>query len=100
PGWSNAQYDHYQCRALSDAGRGGPLPFFTKAENDMLAAEGYIRQGNIAAAAALIDITRTKNGLPALSGVVTSIDDPVPGGDQCVPRVPRKTGHQSCGASM
>ncbi|MFO7261625.1 MAG: hypothetical protein DIU52_010755 [bacterium] len=100
PGWANSQYDHYRFRALSDAGRVGPLPFFTKAENDMLAAEGYIRQGNIAAAAALIDITRTKNGLPALSGVVTSIDDPVPGGDQCVPRVPTKNGPTVCGNIM
>ncbi len=100
PAWANSQYDHYRFRALADAGRNGPLPFFTQAENDMLAAEGYIRQGNIAAAAALIDITRTKNGLPALSGVVTSATDPVPGGDQCVPRVPSKTGPTSCGTIM
>ena len=41
-----------------------------KAENDLLAAEGYIRTGNIAAAAAKIDLTRVANGgLPALTGV-------------------------------
>jgi hypothetical protein len=87
-GWRNSQYDHYRFRALSDAGRVGSLPFFTKAENDMLAAEGYIRKNNFAAAAELIDRTRTVNGLPALVGAINSATDPVPGASQCVPRVP------------
>jgi hypothetical protein len=87
-GWRNSQYDHYRFRALADAGRIGPLPFFTRAENDMLAAEGHIRRNNFAEAAALIDRTRTANGLPALAGVVTDGGEPVPGGSQCVPRVP------------
>jgi hypothetical protein len=87
-GWGVSQYDHYRFRAFSDAGRIGNFPFFTKAENDMLAAEGYIRTGNINAAAALIDLTRTTAGLPALSGVVTTATQPVPGGASCVPRVP------------
>jgi hypothetical protein len=60
-----------------------------KAEIDLLAAEGYIRTGNIAAAAAKIDLTRVGNGgLPALSGVITTATQPVPGGAQCVPQVP------------
>jgi hypothetical protein len=63
-------------------------PIFTRAENDMLAAEGYIRKGNFAAAATLIDRTRTANGLPALSGAITAADQAVPGGSQCVPRIP------------
>jgi hypothetical protein len=54
----------------------------------MLAAEGYIRTGNIAAAAALIDKTRTTANLPALTGVVTDINTQVPGGASCVPRIP------------
>jgi hypothetical protein len=87
-GWRNSQYDHYRFRAFADAGRTGPFPIFTKAENDMLAAEGHIRNGNIAAAAALIDLTRTTAGLPALTGAVTTASDPVPGGARCVPRVP------------
>ncbi|NLG63279.1 MAG: hypothetical protein GX539_13655 [Candidatus Cloacimonetes bacterium] len=87
-GWQNSQYDHYRFRAWADAARNGEKPFFTKAENDMLAAEGYIRTGNIPAAAALIDNTRTANGLPALSGAVANATDPVPGGNACVPRVP------------
>jgi hypothetical protein len=87
-GWANSQYDHYRFRAFADAGRIGDFPFFTKAENDMLGAEGHIRRGNIPAAAALIDRTRTTAGLPALAGAVTSGTQPVPGGAQCVPRIP------------
>lgn len=88
PGWTNSQYDHYRFRAFADANRIGDLPFFTVAENDMFAAEGHIRKGNIAAAAALIDKTRVTAGLPALSGVVTTATEPVPGGANCVPRIP------------
>lgn len=87
-GWQVSYYDHYRFLAYSNANGVADLPFFTKAENDMLAAEGYIRTGNIAAAAALIDRTRTTAGLPALSGAVTARDQPVPGGANCVPRVP------------
>ena len=86
--WHNSFYDHYRWRGFADASRIGPFPIFTVAENDMLAAEGYIRTGNIAAAAALIDKTRTTAGLPALVGAVTTSTDPVPGGASCVPRVP------------
>lgn len=87
-GWANSWYDHYRFRAFADAGRVGAFPIFTKTENDMLAAEGYIRTNDIAAAATLIDLTRTTAGLPALAGAVTTATDPVPGGASCVPRRP------------
>jgi starch-binding outer membrane protein, SusD/RagB family len=100
-GWRASQYDHYRFRGLSDAGRIGNLPFFTQAENDMLAAEGHIRTNNVAAAAALIDRTRTRAGLPALAGVVTSATQPVPGGAQCVPQAPIGQGNSVvCGNIM
>jgi hypothetical protein len=86
--WRDSQYDHYRFRAFADANRTGEFPIFTRAESDMLAAEGHIRKGNIAAAAALIDRTRTAANLPALTGVVTSGSEAVPGGASCVPRVP------------
>ena len=64
----------------------------------MLAAEGYIRTGNINAAAAKIDLTRVGNGgLPKLSGVVTTATQAVPGGASCVPQVPTGTGTVACG---
>jgi hypothetical protein len=96
-GWANSWYDHYRHRAWADASRIGDFPMLTRAEIDLLAAEGYIRTGNIPAAAALIDRTRTAAGLPALTGAVTTAGQPVPGGAQCVPRVPSATGPTSCG---
>jgi hypothetical protein len=86
--WRDSQYDHYRFRAFADANRTGAFPLFTRAENDMLAAEGYIRKQDFASAATLIDRTRTAAGLPALTGMVTSATQPVPGGIECVPRVP------------
>jgi hypothetical protein len=87
-GWEQSQYDHYRFRAFASACVVADPPIFTRAENYMLAAEGYIRKGNFAAAATLIDRTRTANGLPALSGAITAADQAVPGGSQCVPRIP------------
>jgi hypothetical protein len=88
-GWSN--YDFVRFHSWKNKGDGsgatnGPIVFFTKAENDMLQAEGLIRKGSFAAAAVLINTTRTKNGLPA----ITALDgtSPVPGGANCVPKVP------------
>jgi hypothetical protein len=98
-GWRNSFYDHYRHRAFGAAGRIGAFPLLTKAEVDMLAAEGYLRQGpqqNTAAAAQLINITRTRAGLPALTGGEAT----VPGGAQCVPRVPLPGGGTTCGSLM
>ena len=88
--WALSYYDFYRFYAFYRADRRGLYPVMTKAELDLLAAEGYIRKDNIPAATALIDKTRTTRGeLPALSGVVLTATDPVPGGQGCVPRVPQ-----------
>ena len=82
-------YDFYRFQALFNATRNGPVIMFNRAEMDLLAAEGHIRAGNFAAAATLIDNSRVARGaLPALSGVITTINDVVPGGVACVPKVP------------
>ena len=88
-GWSN--YDFVRFHSWFKAGDGtgaqnGPIVFFTKTELDMLQAEGLIRKSRYAEAAALINVTRTKNGLPPL----TDFDNtsPVPGGNSCIPKVP------------
>jgi hypothetical protein len=88
-GWSNydfVRFHSWKNKGDGSGGQNGPIVFFTKAENDMLQAEGLIRKGSFAAAAALINVTRTKNGLPA----ITTFDgtSPVPGGANCVPKVP------------
>jgi hypothetical protein len=89
-GWS--QYDHvraypWRLRGESGQARNGPLIMMPKAELDLLAAEGMYRAGNYSGAAALVNLTRTTNGLPA----ITAFDQnsPVPGGaTNCVPKVP------------
>ncbi|HEV2670834.1 MAG TPA: hypothetical protein VGU74_07070 [Gemmatimonadales bacterium] len=84
-----SMYDFYRSRAFFVAGRIGNYPIMTRAEIRLLAAEGYIRTGNFAAATARIDSSRfTNGGLPQLAGVLTDTIAPVPGAGACVPRVP------------
>jgi hypothetical protein len=90
PSWGLSNYDHARFWSWRTSGdgtaRNGKLVFFTKAEIDMLEAEGQIRKGNFTAAAALINKTRTTAGLP----VITAFDgtSPMPGAANCVPKVP------------
>ncbi|MEP7247114.1 MAG: hypothetical protein ABI885_25990 [Gammaproteobacteria bacterium] len=88
-----------------DAGSGGqgPVTVFAKAELDLLAAEGFIRTGQYASAAPLINATRTANGLPAIT--VFDGTTPVPGTSgntgSCVPKVPMGAGNALiCGNMM
>jgi hypothetical protein len=102
-GWSNYDFNRFHSWVLKgDAGtaRNGNLVFFTKAELDMLQAEGLIRTNRFAEAAALINVTRTKNGLPAITDF--SATAAVPGGANCVPRVPQLPNAQTtaCGNMM
>jgi hypothetical protein len=100
--WGTSYYNFHRFRYIARSSNTGSLPDFLKAEVDLLAAEGYIRTGNIAAAAAKIDISRTRAGLPALVGAITSLTDPVPGGASCVPRVPQPPSFTStaCGTIL
>ena len=95
--WGTSQYDWYRPQAWYNASLLGPYLLFTKAENDLLLAEAYIRLNQVALAAPLIDITRTAAGLPALTGVITTATQPVPGGVSCVPRVPQGPNYTSAG---
>jgi len=89
-GWSN--YDFVRFHSWKTRGDGsaqvGNTPFFTKAELDLLQAEGLYRQGNYAGAAALVNRTRVANGgLPAIT--VFDATSSVPGtAKTCVPKVP------------
>lgn len=111
-GHSNYDFVRFHSwRVSGDAGAGtnGNVPFFTKAELDMLEAEGHIQNGNFAAAAALINKTRTAGmsgtppvarggGLPAITADPNAL---VPGGADCVPKVPSgPTGPIACGDMM
>jgi len=90
-GWSN--YDHVRFISWNTAGdagaaRNGNTPFMMKAEIDLLQAEGLYRQGNFAAAGALVNLSRVANGgLPAIT--TFDANTAVPGGaTNCVPKVP------------
>ncbi len=105
PTWGLSNYDHarwWSWRTSGDAGsaRNGKLVFFSLAELNMLEAEGQIRKGNYAAAATLINKTRTKNALPP----ITAFDNttPMPGGNACVPKVPVAPSYNTvaCGNMM
>lgn len=87
----NSPYDHYRFRALYDANFVGPFPTLTKAEVDLLAAEAYIRTNQWGLAMGKINPSRVAAGLPQLAGI-SSLNDPVPGGLGCVPRVPVYSG--------
>jgi len=90
-GWSNYDFVRFHSWAVSgDAGssRVGLFPFFTKAEIDLLQAEGLLRTNQGAAALPLINNTRVANGkLPPLTAADLAANV-VPGGADCVPKVP------------
>ena len=91
--WQNSFYDHIRWRALFQAQRIGTWVTLSKAENDMYAAEGYIRTGNIPAAVALINASRTQArvGLPAIPATIArdaGVPDAAGTSAGCVPRVP------------
>lgn len=91
-GWGFSNYDHARFYSWVQNGdgtgaRNGPTLWFPKAELDMLRAEGLYRAGDFAGAAALVNVTRTLNGLPAITAFDAT--SPVPGGaTNCVPKVP------------
>jgi hypothetical protein len=92
-GYSNYDFVRFYSWKTSGAGtaRNGPIVFMTKAEIDLLEAEGQYRKGNFAAAAALINKTRVaRGGLPAITAFDAT--SPVPGGADCVPKVPSNAG--------
>lgn len=87
-GPGDSWYDHRRYGAANLAASTGPYVDMSKTEVDMLAAEGYIRTGNIPAAVALINLTRVKNGLSAIPSTI-SASAPIGTGAGCVPRVPQ-----------
>ncbi|HEY4733741.1 MAG TPA: hypothetical protein VIH53_04250 [Gemmatimonadaceae bacterium] len=86
--WGTWFYDNWRSWAIRATGGNAPYVMYPVVENDMLAAEGYIRAGNFVAAMPLINKSRTRAGLPALTAI-SALTDQVPGGNACVPRVPQ-----------
>ena len=84
--WGTSFYEHHRLKYIRNNSSRGQYPEFLTAEVDLLAAEAYLRLGDAAKAAAKINPWRTRAGLPPLAGA--SVTEIVPGGNQCVPRVP------------
>ena len=102
--YSNSWYDHERWKAFNTALRIGTFPIMPATELRMLAAEGDIRTGLFDAAAALINVSRTANALPALPLGMTALT-PVPGSaNGCIPKLPtlvaNGTGTVACGTMM
>lgn len=86
--WGTWFYDNHRFWKIRADGGNGNFTLFTVAENDMLAAEAFLRTNKIPQAAALIDKTRTRAGLASVAGI-TTLTQTVPGGNACVPQVPQ-----------
>lgn len=95
-------YDHRRYGAANLNASTGPYTDISATEMAMLAAEGYIRTGNIPAAVALINASRTRNGLDAIPASVTSASAPYSTASNCVPRVPAAPAFTSatCGSIL
>jgi hypothetical protein len=88
--WGVWYYDNHRHWGIRSGGGNGPFTLMSRAESDMLAAEGYIRTGQVAAAVPLINFYRTRAGLPAIPAT-NDVNTQVPGGAGCVPQVPVAT---------
>jgi hypothetical protein len=99
--WGFSMYDHRRYGRTRVAGNIGPYTDMSATEISMLAAEGYIRTGQVALAIPLINASRTRNGLqPIPAG--TSATQPIGTLPNCVPRVPQPPNFTStaCGTVL
>jgi hypothetical protein len=98
--WGTSLYDPHRLKYIRNSSATGSYPEFVKAEVDLLVAEAALRTNDVAKAITRINISRTRAGLPALTG--TSANDLVPGGASCVPKVPSAPNYTStsCGTIL
>lgn len=85
--WGESWYANFRYKYIRNNSSQGPYPDMLVAEMNALAAEAYLRTGNMTKAMDNINVTRVAAGLPAITGA-TSPNDIVPGGANCVPKVP------------
>lgn len=88
--WGQWYYDNHRFWAIGQNGGNGDFVIMSQAEVDMLAAEGYIRTGQVAQAVPLINFYRDRAGLPEIPAT-NDVNTQVPGGAGCVPQVPVAT---------
>jgi hypothetical protein len=99
--WGFSMYDHRRYAATRLAGGNGPYTDMSATEISMLAAEGYLRTGQIALAIPLINASRMRHGLPAIAAGTTATQ-PIGTMPNCVPRVPQPPNFTStaCGTVL
>jgi len=85
--WGESWYANYRYKYIRNNSSSGPFPDMLKAEMDIIAAEAYLRTGNMTKAMEKLNVSRVAAGLPAITGA-TSATSIVPGGANCVPKVP------------
>ncbi len=96
--WGTWQYDNMRFWNIRAGGGNGPWVILSRAESDLLAAEGYLQTNQPALAIPLIDRYRVRAGLPPIPAGST-MNSIVPGDNACVPRVPQPPNHTTtaCG---
>jgi hypothetical protein len=87
--WGESWYSSHRFKYIRNNSSTGPFPDFLVSEMNLLAAEGYLRTGDMTKALQKINVSRVAAGLPALTG--SRPNDLVPG-PNCVPRVPQSQG--------
>lgn len=88
-GYGESYYDHRRYGAANLAANTGPYTEMSATEITMLAAEGYIRTNNLPAAIALVNASRTRNGLDALPALTSATTPYSTDKSTCVPQVPQ-----------
>lgn len=106
--WGVSEYDNYRLQYIPLNSNVGVYPDLMQVTLRLLAAEGHFRlpalAGGVAKGLSEIDVSRTRAGLPALTGAINASAVPtappglaakvaasggsVPGGNACVPQVP------------
>jgi hypothetical protein len=109
PDNQSSSYDHSRWWSIRNSvpSGNGPYVHMAATEMKMLAAEGYIRGGNLGAATTLINASRASAGLPQIavpSSATAAITPATPGAfapSGCVPQVPNSTATAvGCGSIM
>lgn len=88
-GYGDSFYDHRRYGAANLAASTGPYVEMSATEMTMLAAEGHIRNSNLPAAIALVNASRTRNGLDAIPAVTSATAPYSTDRSTCVPQVPQ-----------
>lgn len=86
--WANSPYDFTRFRNYRAANEIGPWIWMSKIEVDMLRAEGLMRLGRDADAMAIINASRTANGLAAFTDPAGRAPAQGSGPLTCAPQIP------------